>query len=223
MSLVFRSIAFLPLVLTVSLSAATYYVAPPKSGGNNSNPGILAAPFAFIQHAATAAFAGDTVLIRAGTYRETITHAGSGTAFARITYQNYDNEFFTISGADFVSSASLILGSSSVYREPLAANFLTSSFNTALQVFWDGEMVAPAMWPNVTTNTNTCPTGIAQPVDIFYPAETVTTGFISKTRYTTAGLTTGVVSDTAIPPKSAGFYDGAETNFQPKTYMGVAY
>lgn len=45
--------------------AANFYVAPT---GNDSNPGTLAAPFATIPRAQTAAAAGDTVYLRGGTY-----------------------------------------------------------------------------------------------------------------------------------------------------------
>ena len=47
--------------------AATYYVA---TNGSNNNPGTLARPFATLRHAAeNVARAGDTILMRGGTYR----------------------------------------------------------------------------------------------------------------------------------------------------------
>jgi len=198
-----------------SALAADYYVAPPASGGSDSNAGTLASPFATIQRAATLATAGDTVFIRAGTYRETITPTHSGTVAARITYQNYLNEVVTISGADIISSGSWSLDSGNIYQAPLAGNFFTSSFNQATQVFVDGRMVTLAKWPNVTTKTNAYPSGIAPPVDISHPAKSVTTAFVSKTRNNSANLTTGVVTDTALPQRPAGFYNGAEIYFQP--------
>ena len=197
------------------LPAATYYVAPPASGGNNSNPGTLASPFATIQRAATAAVAGDTVLIRAGTYRETVTPAASGTSTSPITFRNYGNEVVTLNGTDVLSSATWTLDSGSIYHTPLDASFFSSTFNQALQVFVDGEMVTLAKWPDLTTKTNAYPSGIAEPVDLSHPAKSTTTSFVSKTRNTSTNLTTGVVVDTALPPKPAGFYDGAEIYFQP--------
>lgn len=59
---------FALLSIAASAHAATYYVAPPSSGGSDANPGTAAAPFATIQHAANAAFAGDTVVVTPGTY-----------------------------------------------------------------------------------------------------------------------------------------------------------
>ncbi len=197
------------------LLAADLYVAAPASGGSDANPGTLAAPFATIQRAANVAVPGDTVFIRSGTYRETITPSASGTANARITYQNYPGEVVTVSGADVMDSATWTLDAGNVHSTPLAASFFTSTCNQALQVFVDGEMVNLARWPNVTTKTNAYPSGTAPPVSISHPAKSVTTSFVSKTRDSTAKLTTGVVTDTALPPKPAGFYDGAEICFQP--------
>jgi parallel beta-helix repeat protein len=64
-------ISILQVVLMVaslgSLSAATYYVAPPPVG-SDTHPGTLAAPWATLQKAADTVQAGDTVLVRAGQY-----------------------------------------------------------------------------------------------------------------------------------------------------------
>jgi len=51
--------------MSSGLSAATYYVA---TGGSDSNPGTLEAPFRTLQQAANTASAGDTVVVRDGTY-----------------------------------------------------------------------------------------------------------------------------------------------------------
>src|SRR5437764_1008648 len=68
--------------------------------GSDQNPGTLAAPLHTIQKAASQAHAGDTVYIRGGVYRETVTPANSGAASAPITFTNYNNEIVTVSGAD---------------------------------------------------------------------------------------------------------------------------
>lgn len=74
----------------------TYFVAPT---GNNSNPGTQPRPFRTIQHAATQAVAGDTVLVRAGTYNELVTPAASGNASAGyITFSAYPGETATVDG-----------------------------------------------------------------------------------------------------------------------------
>ena len=191
------------------LLGADLHVAPPASGGSDINPGILAAPFATIQRAADVAVAGDNIFIRTNTYCETVRPAASGTANARITYQNYPGEVVTVSGADVINPATWTQDAGNVY------SFFTSTCNQALQVFVDGEMVTLAKWPNVTTKTNAYPSGTAPPVSISHPAKSVTTSFVSKTRDTAAKLTAGVVIDTTLPPKPAGSYDGAEIYFQP--------
>ena len=75
-----------------------YYVG--GAGASDGNPGTASQPFATIQKAASVAVAGDFVKIRAGTYRETITPANSGTPGHPITYQPDGKGVVTVSGAD---------------------------------------------------------------------------------------------------------------------------
>ncbi|MBA3831938.1 MAG: right-handed parallel beta-helix repeat-containing protein [Chthoniobacterales bacterium] len=87
----------LHLLLPVSLAAsaaatATYYVAPPPTG-SNSNPGTRTSPFATITYAYTKVMAGDTILVRPGTYTDYQSGWGlhlskSGTASAPITVRS---------------------------------------------------------------------------------------------------------------------------------------
>lgn len=75
--------------------AATYYVDGASLGGScsDSNNGTaLTTPWCTIQKAATTAVAGDTVYIRGGTYRETVTIANSGTSGNPITFTAYSGE-----------------------------------------------------------------------------------------------------------------------------------
>ena len=82
-----------------------YYVA---TNGNDSNTGTsLDQPFRTIQKCATVAVAGDTCLIRAGTYRETVTPAHSGAEGSPITFTAYAAETVTISGADVITGWTL--------------------------------------------------------------------------------------------------------------------
>ncbi|ORY64002.1 pectate lyase L [Pseudomassariella vexata] len=75
--------------------AAEYYVSPSGSG-----TGTLASPFGDIQEAVTAAAAGDTIYLRAGTYKPTtnIQITKSGTASAPITLTAYGSEKVIIDG-----------------------------------------------------------------------------------------------------------------------------
>jgi parallel beta-helix repeat protein len=69
--------------------AATYYVDGNHSGASDSNPGTESQPWKTIQRAANVAAAGDTVLVKAGTYNEAVSITRSGTAGARITFKAY--------------------------------------------------------------------------------------------------------------------------------------
>jgi len=93
-----RSVSATATITLVEKQAAgtTFYVA---TTGVDSNPGTLDAPFRTIQHAATAAAAGDTVLVRGGVYKELVTppHSGNATA-GYITFASYPGETATIDG-----------------------------------------------------------------------------------------------------------------------------
>lgn len=73
----------------------TYYVSP---AGDDKNAGTREAPWKTVNHATITARAGDTVLIRDGTYEitEQIRVANSGTADAPITFKGYPNEVAVI-------------------------------------------------------------------------------------------------------------------------------
>ncbi len=77
-------------------TATTYYI---STTGNDSNSGTLASPWKTIQKAANMMVAGDTVYIRAGTYKEQVVPARSGISGNYITYKNYNSEAVTINAA----------------------------------------------------------------------------------------------------------------------------
>ena len=93
---------------TRQMLTLTYYVDGPGGdgpGGDDSNNGLsLQTPFATIQRAANVAGAGNTVIIRGGTYREQVVQprSGVGDSFP-ITYQAYNNEDVIVSGGDLVT------------------------------------------------------------------------------------------------------------------------
>lgn len=76
--------------------AQVYYVAP---NGDDANPGAIDRPWRTIQKAANTLTAGETVYIRAGTYREQVVPQHSGSAGNFITYAAYPGETVTIDGA----------------------------------------------------------------------------------------------------------------------------
>ena len=71
--------------------------------GNDSGAGTLESPFRTIQKAAVSAQAGDTVWIRAGIYRETVTPIRDGSADQPIVFKAYPEEEVIINGADLLS------------------------------------------------------------------------------------------------------------------------
>ena len=72
--------------LTSQALATTYYVA---TNGDDSWPGTEAQPWLTVQKAADTLVAGDTVLIKEGTYREEVVAGNSGSAGNYITFKAY--------------------------------------------------------------------------------------------------------------------------------------
>lgn len=68
-----------PTTQEAQAAGVTYYV-DGASGHDTSGDGSSGSPWKTIGKAASVAQAGDTVKIRSGTYRETVTPANSGTA-----------------------------------------------------------------------------------------------------------------------------------------------
>ena len=79
---------------------STYYVA---TTGNDTNPGTLAQPWRTIQRAANLMVAGDSVLIRGGTYYQSVNPTRSGTQSDPITYTAYDTESVFVDGSEVVT------------------------------------------------------------------------------------------------------------------------
>lgn len=122
-------------------AGTTFYV---DTNGSDSNNGTsLSTPFRTIQQAASVAAAGDTVYIRGGTYRETVTPAHSGSPGNPITYQNFQGETVIVSGNDLLTGWTLDSGH--IYKAPM-----NWSLGAGNQIFADGVMMEEARWPNQT-------------------------------------------------------------------------
>ena len=126
--------------------------------GSDQNPGTLAAPFHTIQKAASLAKAGDTVYIRGGVYRETVTPTNSGSASAPITFTNYNNEVVTVSGADPIT------GWTSLGNNKYAAAQSWDLGEGNNQLFVDAKMMDEARWPNPSGNVSKPATSTFQSV-----------------------------------------------------------
>jgi len=114
----------------------TFYVAP---SGSDSWPGTLAQPFATVQFGVSQLYAGDTLVIHAGSYHETVTVSRSGSAHAPIGIQAYPGECPVIVGAVSVSGPWTV-HSGSIYKTPWPSQ--------PTQVFSDSHMLNEARWPN---------------------------------------------------------------------------
>ncbi|MEU6227040.1 sigma-70 family RNA polymerase sigma factor [Streptomyces sp. NPDC047042] len=92
------------------VATADYYVAP---GGDDTNPGTLARPFATVTRAVSATRPGQTVAVRGGTYQPagTIALRTSGTADRRITVSNYRDERPVFDGARFSAGTPFVVQS----------------------------------------------------------------------------------------------------------------
>jgi Right handed beta helix region len=139
------SLACAVVLASTSALAVDRYVA---LSGDDTNTGALSAPLQTINRCAQLAIAGDRCVIRAGTYRETVRPANSGTLAAPIAFVAYPGEAVTVSGADAVTNWTLHSGS--IYRASVSlpvAGYADSGF-LANQVFVNGEMMIEARWPN---------------------------------------------------------------------------
>jgi len=96
-SVLFAVLSMMLVVQASTMVAATYYV---STNGSVSNVGTAESPFLTIQQGVNAASAGDTVLVKTGTYHEWINITRSGTASARITIMAYPGHSPVIDGTD---------------------------------------------------------------------------------------------------------------------------
>jgi hypothetical protein len=121
LAVIFVGILLLSLV-SGSVFAVTLYVA---KTGNDSNPGTQTQPFLTINKAAQMAYAGDTVIVNVGVYRETVQPLRGGTSDAnRITYQVASGASVTIKGSEQITN--WVQYSGNTWRATLANSYFGS-------------------------------------------------------------------------------------------------
>ena len=141
-----------PFLFLISLNSfsSTYYVAPSASGGSNSNNGSISSPWETITYALTQLSAGDTLYLREGTYRESITITQDGSLGNVITIEAYTDsgtlETVTIDGTVDVT------GTWNTYNSVSGAYQLSSYSTNITQLFVDDEPMVNARWPNAQFN-----------------------------------------------------------------------
>ena len=177
--------SIVPEELESRVLLSTIYV---STSGSDSNAGTLAKPFRTIQRAANVAGAGDTVLVRGGTYRETVRPLRSGSSGSPIKFEAYNGERVTVSGADLVTGWSKHSGS--VYKARQGWT-LGNGYN---QVFVDGQMMIEARWPNTS-------------LDVSHPAK-------ASADKISAGSSSGTLYDSALT-MSDGYWNGAIMHIVP--------
>ncbi len=195
------NILFLMLMLAGNSFATNYYVAQNDPSAVNTNPGTEALPFETIQAAADVATGGDTVFVKAGTYRETVIPANSGSSGNSIVFQVYGNDNVTISGAEEITGWTHQSGN--IYYASMAADYIDQPTDHAQtdQVFVDKTMLHVARWPNLT---GTLPKG----------NERAITSGASRTGPSN-NVYTGTLTDADVP--SSLDYTGAEIFYYPDT------
>jgi len=119
--------------------ASDVYVAP---GGSDANPGTAAAPLATIQAAVDKLQPGDTCLIRAGVYRETVVFPRSGTARQPIEVKPYGDGPVTVSGCDPLAGWTQLSNNIWCAAMPWTLGLGRN------QIFCDGRVMIEARYPN---------------------------------------------------------------------------
>jgi len=174
------------------LAGSIYYVA---TNGNDSYTASQAkninTPWQTISRAASNLVAGDTCLIRAGTYRETVTLQSSGASNAPIIFQAYSNEIITIDGSDSITG--WITTGGNIWSAPMGW-----TLGNGDQVFINGTMEPAARWPNAGSVFPWQNSLIKPSPDWSY---VVTAGY--------KGNTNGWFTDTNLPARPDGYWNGA--------------
>lgn len=136
------------------LVLSSFYISP---NGDDTNTGSLVAPFASIARGMEAAQPGDSVLLRAGTYRETISSVRSGTAEQPITVESYNGEEVFVSGADVVEGPWTETTPGSGIYSTLVTGRLPSTFWTSPSALANGSSLIQSDGKLVATIANESP------------------------------------------------------------------
>ena len=164
-------------------TASIYYVN--ATTGNDSNSGTINSPWQTVQKCADSAPSGSTCSIAAGVYRETVivrndnvTFQGAGTATI-------------ISGAEEIAPSAWQANADGTYSTTLdwSVNRRTGSPPIGNnQVFWGGQMLPEARWPNLADISNVTELTDSVGIREDEARATAATGSGNNASYTTPAL-----------------------------------
>jgi len=135
---------FIPFVVTPDkgYTGRTYYVATNAPNASDENVGDEAAPWKTLTHAGQVVQAGDTVIVKEGTYREVLTCKNNGEPGKPIRFLAAEGEEVVISAAETVSDFM-------PYKDGILAAHLGYDLGpTRNQVFYKGSTIREARHPN---------------------------------------------------------------------------
>ncbi len=133
-----------------------YYV---STTGSSRGNGSFEKPYATIEKASAVAKAGDTIVLRGGTYRETIIPAYDGEPGKPITYKAYGDEKVTISALTEVSGFS-------TYSGDIVCADVSDIGDGRNLLFYNGNSLVEARFPNVNSSDY-----MASDVSPWYPTK----------------------------------------------------
>ena len=131
-----RYLTLFTLMLVMGTAQAAEWHVTPQ--GDDSATGTVEAPFNTLSKAAESVAPGDTVLVHAGTYRESVKLPVSGTPESPITLRAAGDGPVIVSGADAVRG----------WEQGVDGLWSAPCEGPVSQVFLDGVMLNEACWPN---------------------------------------------------------------------------
>jgi len=120
------------LALAEAASARTWVVANTRPSAADTNPGTPERPLLTINAAAQLASAGDTVLVRGGTYRERIAPRRGGSADQPIVYETAPRETACVKGSDVWTHWKPVANHPGVFQAEIAGHIAAGEPNPFL-------------------------------------------------------------------------------------------
>ncbi len=132
----------------IVLPPMTYHVSP--TGNDLTGNGSLSTPYQTIAKASSRMRDGDTCIIHAGTYRESINPLQSGTADRPITYKNAGDGAVTLNGTTEITgwTKHQQINGKWIWKATMPAGLNRGILRN--QILADGFMMPEARWPNLS-------------------------------------------------------------------------